>query len=146
MSSPTFRIFISSPGDVCSERYRAEKIILIGASSRAVRQKEAKGRSEQQANVRHVRLFSPLLAILLVAAGMGGLSGCSGWRQALHESGQAKMARDEALATRSHAEGPVNASDPSNAEWQRDLSVSHEKIGEVLSAQGDLAGALRAFQ
>ena len=31
---------------------------------------------------------------------------------------------------------------PANAGWQRDLSVSHNKVGEVLHAQGDLAGAL----
>jgi tetratricopeptide (TPR) repeat protein len=36
--------------------------------------------------------------------------------------------------------------DASNTEWQRDLSVSYEKIGDVLSAQGDLAGALKAFR
>ena len=33
--------------------------------------------------------------------------------------------------------------DPGNAEWQRDLSVSHDKIGDVRRAQGDLKGALR---
>ena len=38
------------------------------------------------------------------------------------------------------------ASDPSNAGWQRDLSVSQEKIGDVLLAQGDLAGALQAYR
>ena len=31
--------------------------------------------------------------------------------------------------------------DPANTEWQRDLSVSHNKIGDVLVAQGD--GAVR---
>ena len=36
--------------------------------------------------------------------------------------------------------------DPSNAGWQRDLSVSHNKIGDVLLAQGDLAGALAAYR
>ncbi|MDS4040857.1 MAG: hypothetical protein RKP20_06745, partial [Candidatus Competibacter sp.] len=36
--------------------------------------------------------------------------------------------------------------DPSNTEWQRDLSISHEKLGDVRSAQGDLAGALQAYQ
>ena len=38
------------------------------------------------------------------------------------------------------------AADPGNAEWQRDLSVSHNKIGNVLRAQGNLTGALQAFQ
>ena len=30
--------------------------------------------------------------------------------------------------------------------WQRDLSVSHEKIGDVLVAQGDLPGALESYR
>jgi hypothetical protein len=38
------------------------------------------------------------------------------------------------------------AADPSNAGWQRDLSVSHERIGDVLRAQGDLGGALQAYR
>ena len=37
------------------------------------------------------------------------------------------------------------ASDPANAEWQRDLSVSLEKLGDLAVKQGDLAGALRYF-
>ncbi len=36
-------------------------------------------------------------------------------------------------------------SDPGNAGWRRDLSVSYEKIGDVQVAQGDLAGALKSF-
>ena len=36
--------------------------------------------------------------------------------------------------------------DPSNAGWQRDLTVSHIKIGDVLLDQGDLAGALEAYR
>jgi hypothetical protein len=38
------------------------------------------------------------------------------------------------------------ARDPANTEWQRDLSVSHNKIGDVLVAQGDGAGALAAYR
>ena len=34
------------------------------------------------------------------------------------------------------------AADPGNAQWQRDLSVSWDKLGDVRLAQGDLAGAL----
>jgi tetratricopeptide (TPR) repeat protein len=40
---------------------------------------------------------------------------------------------------------PFAAADPSNAQWQRDLSISHEKVGDILQAQGDLGGALAAF-
>ncbi len=35
--------------------------------------------------------------------------------------------------------------DPGNAGWQRDLSVSHDRIGDVLRAQGNLPAALDAF-
>jgi hypothetical protein len=31
-------------------------------------------------------------------------------------------------------------SDPGNAGWQRDLSVAYNQVGDVLKAQGDLAG------
>src|SRR5258708_10735681 len=37
------------------------------------------------------------------------------------------------------------ARDEGNAGWQRDLSVSWNKIGDTRVAQGDLAGALRAY-
>ena len=36
--------------------------------------------------------------------------------------------------------------DPANTGWQRDLSVSHDRIGDVLVAQGDGPGALAASQ
>jgi tetratricopeptide (TPR) repeat protein len=36
--------------------------------------------------------------------------------------------------------------DPGNAGWQRDLSVSHERIGDVQQAQGDLAAAVASYQ
>jgi tetratricopeptide (TPR) repeat protein len=38
------------------------------------------------------------------------------------------------------------AQDRSNSEWQRDLSVSFERIGDVQSVRGDLNGALKAYQ
>jgi tetratricopeptide (TPR) repeat protein len=37
-------------------------------------------------------------------------------------------------------------SDPGNAGWQRDLSVSDEKVGDVLVAQGKLPEALQSYQ
>ena len=36
--------------------------------------------------------------------------------------------------------------DQGNAGWQRDLSVSYNKIGDVLVAQGELTAALAAFR
>jgi tetratricopeptide (TPR) repeat protein len=38
------------------------------------------------------------------------------------------------------------AADPSNAEWQRDLSVSHDRIGDTARAAGDLSAARAAYQ
>ena len=40
----------------------------------------------------------------------------------------------------------LTAADPGNAGWQRDLASSHERAGILLVAQGDLAGALRAYR
>jgi tetratricopeptide (TPR) repeat protein len=37
-------------------------------------------------------------------------------------------------------------SDSSNAGWQRDLSESYIKVGDVQEAQGDLAGALQSYR
>jgi tetratricopeptide (TPR) repeat protein len=37
------------------------------------------------------------------------------------------------------------SSDPGNAGWQRDLSVSYNKIGDVQVAQGDLKAALKSY-
>ena len=38
------------------------------------------------------------------------------------------------------------AGDRSNSGWQRDLSVSHVKIGDLRVARGDLGGALSAYE
>src|SRR5215472_6894926 len=38
------------------------------------------------------------------------------------------------------------ASDPDNAVWQRDVSVSLEKVGDLGLAAGDRAGALAAYE
>ena len=37
-------------------------------------------------------------------------------------------------------------SDPDNAGWQRDLSVSYERIGDALIAQGSLPDAMRSYR
>ena len=38
------------------------------------------------------------------------------------------------------------SSDPGNAAWQRDLSVSHNKVGDAEVAQGNLPAALAFYQ
>ena len=62
------------------------------------------------------------------------------WRRATGRGRWRRIARGwrsrEALAAR----------DPANTEWQRDLSVSHDRIGDVLVAQGDGPGALAAYR
>ena len=40
----------------------------------------------------------------------------------------------------------LSASDPTNTVWQRDLSISYEKIADILQVDGDLAGALQHYQ
>jgi eukaryotic-like serine/threonine-protein kinase len=36
--------------------------------------------------------------------------------------------------------------DPDNTDWQRDLSVSHNRVGDIYQAQGRLADALREYE
>jgi tetratricopeptide (TPR) repeat protein len=36
--------------------------------------------------------------------------------------------------------------DPGNAEWQRDLSIAHERIGDVRSRRGETIQAIAAFE
>ncbi len=36
--------------------------------------------------------------------------------------------------------------DPSNADRQRDLGISHDNVGGVMEAQGDLGAALDAYR
>ena len=38
------------------------------------------------------------------------------------------------------------STDPSNADWQRDLAVAHDRVGNILQAQGRLDEALAAFR
>jgi hypothetical protein len=42
--------------------------------------------------------------------------------------------------------GGFYAANPSNSGWLRALSASHNKVGEVLQAQGDLAAAFSAYR
>jgi tetratricopeptide (TPR) repeat protein len=69
---------------------------------------------------------------------------CTAIGDARMEAGQLPLAalnytnaKNVLLALTSHA--------PSNAQWQRNLSVSWNKLGDVRTAQGNLPGALQAF-
>ena len=81
------------------------------------------------------------------------------WPQALHAAfwfytEQGDRARSYASlveASRDYREAhrlakQLTDGDPANTDWRRDLSVSHNKIGNVLVAQGDGAGALAAYR
>ncbi|MEI7940889.1 MAG: DUF4062 domain-containing protein, partial [Verrucomicrobiota bacterium] len=54
--------------------------------------------------------------------------------------------RKELLKAAHDSLSNLAAADPSNAGWQRDLSVSQGQVGDVLLAQGDLAGAQQAYR
>ena len=57
------------------------------------------------------------------------------------------LATARALLECTHALLAADAvADPSNSSWQRDLSVSYDRVGDVFSSQGDLALALKAYQ
>ena len=62
-------------------------------------------------------------------------------RETLGRSEEALLAFERAR----HFDERIASAAPGDFERQRDLSVSHNKIGEVKMAQGDLAGALAAF-
>lgn len=67
-------------------------------------------------------------------------------RLAITQDGQGNLsgslsAYRESLAIRER----LATSDPTNVMWQRDLSVSKEKVGDVLVAAGESSGVLVAF-
>ncbi len=65
--------------------------------------------------------------------------------QALVRAGDLRAATRQLQAIHQYAQNRV-AADPANAEWQRDLSVSHNRLGDVAVALGDLAGARGHFE
>ncbi|MFN2497090.1 MAG: hypothetical protein ABR608_14475, partial [Pseudonocardiaceae bacterium] len=51
------------------------------------------------------------------------------------------------LASTIHEQVAVRAAaDPTNTAWQRDLSISHNKLGDLAVAAGDLATAEQRYQ
>ena len=55
-------------------------------------------------------------------------------------------ARARCSASFIDASGSPMGSDPGHAGWQRDLSVSYIKVGNVQVAQGDQSGALKSYR
>ena len=80
------------------------------------------------------------------------------WPEALHaafwfhvyQGDLARVRTTLADVRRNYEEGHqlaqrLNARDPTNTEWQRDLSISHGKLGDVAVVQGKLADAAAAY-
>ncbi len=70
-------------------------------------------------------------------------------RVALGETDEAAGNREPALDQYEQATVLIKAlanRDPNNAEWQRDLSVSYERVGDIRAARGDRDGALKAYE
>ena len=62
------------------------------------------------------------------------------WRSAT------RRARSPPPSRRDKSSADLLAGNPDSTDWQRDLSVSYEKVGDVQVAQGDLAGALKSYR
>ncbi len=99
---------------------------------------------------RNAAWFPNALACLQFAPVSGGAARHTLWT--LYQSGDCYLTRGETTAAleayrkaQEIAEGAA-AAGPSDAGWQRDLSVSYDKVGDVLAAQGTLPEALTAFQ
>ncbi len=120
------------------ERNRAELQPLL----RTAALYEAKGQATEARN-----LYSEILAVE------------PDWPEALHgafwfhvEQGDLARVRTTLAEVREEYEGAhriatrLTASDPSNTEWQRDLSVSYERLGNVAVAQGQLEAAAQAYR
>ena len=79
-------------------------------------------------------------------------SGSATCRSATTRSATSRWRRGDLTAARTAYQAGLDiavrlaAADPGNTEWQRDLSVSHNKIGDVAVAAGDLTAARTAYQ
>ena len=73
---------------------------------------------------------------------LGTLIQIGDFRVSRGELGPARMAYEDGLSIAEH----LAKADPSNAGWQRDLSVAYNKVGDVLKDQGNLPEALKAYR
>jgi tetratricopeptide (TPR) repeat protein len=74
------------------------------------------------------------------------------WKRAVeHDAALLELDQERTVIRAACASGPRLGcrrplSDPGNAGWQRDLSVSYDRVGNVQVEQGDLAGALKSYR
>jgi len=120
------------------ERNRADLQPLLQTAA----MHQAKGQSTEARN-----LYTEILAVE------------PDWPEALHgafgfhvDQGDLTRVRTTLAEVRKEYEGAhriatrLTTSDPGNTEWQRDLSVSYEKLGDVAGAQGQLEAAAQAYR
>jgi tetratricopeptide (TPR) repeat protein len=100
------------------------------------------------------RIYDRLVPHGLAAAAHAEAAAVAPWETAwlfadigVHQQvrGDLSLARPNLERALALFEGLV-AADPGNAGWQRDLSVSHNKMGDVLRAQGNLPAALESYR
>src|SRR5450755_2721189 len=65
--------------------------------------------------------------------------------QALLRAGDLSAATRQLLAIHEQVQARA-AADPANTQWQYDLSISHERLGDAARAAGDLTAARAAYQ
>ena len=65
--------------------------------------------------------------------------------QAMLRAGDLRAATRQLQAIHAQVQARA-AADPANTGWQRDLSLSHNRLGDVATAAGDLAAAQAAYQ
>ena len=78
-----------------------------------------------------------------VALGAG--AGAPAHGRSAHGKGRRRRRADRVSGYRDIIER-LAAADPNNANWQRDLSVAHNKVADVLVAQGNLFEALQSYR
>ena len=65
--------------------------------------------------------------------------------QAMLRAGDLRAATRQLQAIHAQVQAHA-AADPANTEWQRDLSIGHDQLGDVARTAGDLAAATAAYQ
>ena len=90
------------------------------------------------------------ITLLIEVAGLFGDDVAQSWafdeRGAIYATNGETTSAIEAFRAGMAIRERLARQDPDNTQWQRDLSISHERIGDVQVAQGDLPGALQAFR
>jgi tetratricopeptide (TPR) repeat protein len=101
---------------------QAKNLAAAERSNRTLVQPSGKGASEDQ--------------IFWARTGLGNIAKARGdLNAALAAHGEARSAMER-----------LAASDAGNADWQRDLSVSYDRVGDVLVKQGNLPDALKSYR